>query len=307
MSCSLVANDADEAVCANCGVVSSDAVKLKDCTACLLVKYCGVDCQMAHRKQHKKACKQRAEELKDEQLYSQGRERSEDDFCMICTLPIPLPMESSSVRRGCCLKRVCHGCDLAAQKRGMSDCAFCRTPTPDAATSLRMIQKRVKKKDPAAMCNLGKEYFNGGGHCGLKKNTARALELFSEAADLGSIEAHHCLGCQYLNGVGVPKDEAKAVHYWETAATQGDVRARHDLGLLEYYHCNNYERAVRHWLISAKVGHEGSLKMIQESFRDGGATKAQYVEALKGYQDAIEEMRSPEREEAKRLRQQGRY
>ena len=57
--------------CANCGTKSSDAVKLKNCTACHLVKYCSVDCQKSHRKQHKGACKKRAAELKDEQLYSQ--------------------------------------------------------------------------------------------------------------------------------------------------------------------------------------------------------------------------------------------
>ena len=50
--------------CANCGKESSDAVKLKNCTACRLVKYCSVDCQKSHRKQHKKACKQRAAELR---------------------------------------------------------------------------------------------------------------------------------------------------------------------------------------------------------------------------------------------------
>ena len=56
------------------------------------MKYCGVDCQRAHRKQHKKACKLRAAELKAERLYGQGHERPEGDFCPICTLPIPLPM-----------------------------------------------------------------------------------------------------------------------------------------------------------------------------------------------------------------------
>ncbi|EJK76424.1 hypothetical protein THAOC_01812 [Thalassiosira oceanica] len=39
-------------------------------TACLpsrqVVKYCGADCQRAHRKLHKKVCKQRTAELKDE-------------------------------------------------------------------------------------------------------------------------------------------------------------------------------------------------------------------------------------------------
>ena len=52
-----------EDVCANCGKQGSDT-KLKDCTACRLVKYCGVECQKAHRKQHKKTCKKRAAELK---------------------------------------------------------------------------------------------------------------------------------------------------------------------------------------------------------------------------------------------------
>ncbi|EJK50901.1 hypothetical protein THAOC_29984 [Thalassiosira oceanica] len=75
MSCVPVVDDGAE-VCANCGAMASDTVKLKSCTACRLVKYCGVDCQRAHRKQHKKACKKRAAELKDEELYSQGRERN---------------------------------------------------------------------------------------------------------------------------------------------------------------------------------------------------------------------------------------
>ena len=63
------------AVCANCGKHGDGeggVVKLKNCTACLLVKYCSVDCQKAHRKHHKKACRQRVAELKDEQLFSQG-------------------------------------------------------------------------------------------------------------------------------------------------------------------------------------------------------------------------------------------
>ena len=56
--------DGGNEACANCGKHGSDAVKLKHCTACRLVRYCGVDCQKAHRKQHKKACKKREGELK---------------------------------------------------------------------------------------------------------------------------------------------------------------------------------------------------------------------------------------------------
>ncbi|EJK52236.1 hypothetical protein THAOC_28513, partial [Thalassiosira oceanica] len=69
MSCFVPVADDDNEVCANCGTAASDSVKLRDCAACRLVKYCGVDCQRAHRKQHKKVCKQRVAELKDEELY----------------------------------------------------------------------------------------------------------------------------------------------------------------------------------------------------------------------------------------------
>ena len=101
-----VADDGDEAhACANCGKLASDNIKLKDCTACRLVKYCGVDCQQAHRKQHKKACKQRAAKLKDEKLYNQGHERPEDlpDLHSAYTLPHA---------RTCSVQRLLHEIDL---------------------------------------------------------------------------------------------------------------------------------------------------------------------------------------------------
>jgi hypothetical protein len=52
--------------CASCGKTELFGVKLKFCTACKLVKYCGVECQKNHRPEHKKACKKRAAELKSQ-------------------------------------------------------------------------------------------------------------------------------------------------------------------------------------------------------------------------------------------------
>ena len=54
-------------------------------------------------------------------------------------------------------------------------------------------------------------------------------------------------------------------------------------------------------MISAKMGYEDSLNAIKAMFKAGLATKEQYAEALLGYRDAVEEMKSPQREEAKRL------
>ena len=286
--------------CANCGNTGSEIVKLKDCTACRLVKYCGVDCQKAHRKLHKKACKKRAAELKDEQLYGQGHERPEGDFCPICTLAIPLPMNKHSVFESCCMKRICKGCSMAAEKRGMLDCAFCRTPPPKSgAESLAMLRARVEKRDPEAIHNLGQKYREGD--LGLQKDMRKGIKLYTEAAELGSIEALYNLGVLHFHGNGVEQDSIKAVQLWTKAAMQGHVQSRYNLGCFEVEK-RNHDRAVRHLLISAKMGDKGTIESIKKMYMAGLATKEQYAEALKGYQDAVEEMKSHDRDEAKRLR-----
>ena len=300
MSCSSLGKANGKAACANCGVVSSDTVKLKDCTACRLVKYCSVDCQKAHRKQHKKACKQRVAELKDEELYSQGHDRLEGDFCPICTLPIPLPISEHSGFNVCCMKMICIGCNDAALKRGMRDCPFCRANRPDNdADELAMIQARAEKNDPVAINNLAERYCFG--ELGLQKDMRKAVELWTEAAELGSVVALYDLGLVYRNGEGgVHEDMAKAVHFWSKAAMQGHVESRHNLGCIEGEK-GNWDRAVRHFLISAKMGHMASVEMVKKMFMRRIATKDKYAEALKGYQDAVEETKSHDRDEVKIL------
>ena len=285
-------------VCANCGKEGNDAVKLKDCAACLLVKYCSVDCQKAHRKLHKKTCKERAVELKDERLYGQGHKWPEQDFCPICLLPLPLPTQEHSNLYACCSKMVCDGCCHEAWKIGLDNaCPFCRSPTPKTGMEvLEMVLKRVAAKDPVAMRRLGDFYFCG--EFGLAKDESRAIELISEAAKLGSTAALYKVGVAYYAGLGgVSQDKAKGIRCLESAAMQGDADSRHMLGYIEEDN-RNVDRAVRHYMISAKMGHKDSLDTIRKMFANRLATRAQYAETLKGYQDAMEEMKSPERDEA---------
>ncbi|EJK51930.1 hypothetical protein THAOC_28853 [Thalassiosira oceanica] len=53
--------------------------------------------------------------------------------------------------------------------------------------------------------------------------------------------------------------------------------------------------------MSAKMGHEDSVQNVKRAFKSGFATKEQYAEALRGYQDAMDEMNSHDRDEAKAL------
>ena len=132
---------------------------------------------------------------------------------------------------------------------------------------------------------------------GLQQDIPRAMELWTEAARLGDSNAHYRLGFRYCNGKDVQQDVARSIRHYQHAAIKGHSTSRHNLGYLEY-RSGNHELAVRHWMISAKMGYELSLNGIKDMFMKGLATKAQYAEALRGYQDAVEETKSTQREEA---------
>ena len=181
----------------------------------------------------------------------------------------------------------------------MRGCPFCRTPVPtDDASALARIQKRVHKGDAEAINHLGNTYYYG--ELGLTQDVPRAIELWTEAAELGSLEAHGRLGLVYYTGNGAEEDKARGINHWQQAAMQGHASSRNNIGVVEYGN-KNYDLAVQHYMISAKMGYEPSLNKIKEMFMEGHATKAQYTEVLRGYQGALEEMKSPQREEAKRL------
>ena len=134
----------------------------------------------------------------------------------------------------------------------------------------------------------------------MPKDVRRAVELYTEAAELGSNDALCHLGVAYHRGIGAEEDKGKGAEYFKKAAMRGHVASRHNLGCYEGEK-GNHNRAVRHLLISVKVGDKESLEMIKNVFMAGLATKEQYAEALKGYQGAVEETKSHDRDEAKRL------
>ena len=147
-----------------------------------------------------------------------------------------------------------------------------------------------------AIYHLGHHYYRSGQH-GLEKDVARAVKLYERAAELGLKKAHFSLGCVYYEGTEVDKDTVKAILHWEAAAVEGDVGARNFLGIIEY-NDGNYGLALQHWMIDAKMGDQHSLHKIKLMFMEGLATKADYAEALRGHHSAVEEMRSPDREQA---------
>ena len=286
-------------VCANCGQEGGASIRLKNCTACYLVKYCSIQCQKFHREQHKWECRKRAAELKDEALFSQGHECSFGD-CPICMLPLPPDMTSGALLNTCCMNYICCGCGLAAYERGTNDvCAFCREPgASEDAVILDQVQRRVDASDAEAMLSLGQRYLFGQN--GLQTDETRGMQLLREAANLNSVNAHFHLGLFHATGdYGAEKDVTRAMHHYEIAAKAGHPGARTNLGVIEEVERMNYGRALKHYMIAAKMGKNDALGNIQDLHKIGHATKEEYAEALIGYQQAAEEMKSDLREKFK--------
>ena len=285
-----------DAVCANCGIAGIDDIKLEDCDGCDLVKYCSDKCQENHRKQHEQECSKRKVELDDKQLFTQPG-ISYLGECPICFLPLSLD-PSKSTLMGCCCKILCDGCANANRNReieaGLEQrCAFCREPVPESEEEYeKRLMKRIKENDPVAMTIMGKQKEEEG-------DFVKALQYYTNAVELGDVLAYYRLGNLYDKGNGVEEDTKKAVYHWEQAAIGGHPNSRALLAAHEMEN-GNIERAVKHLIINANLGHEKSMKWLWECYKNGDITKEDLEGTLRTHQAAIDEMKSPEREAAEK-------
>ena len=266
---------------------------LKECKACKLVKYCNVDCQVAHRSMHKEACRKRADELFDEKLYADPPRR---EGCPICCLPLPL-LRGEIKYQPCCGKTICLGCFYCLTR----DCfPFCNTPEArkQEEAKERLLERVEKYNDPEAINLLGTYYKSG--ECGCDIDHVKAVELFGRASELGCANGHLNLGDLYLLGEGIEKNKKKAIHHYQIAAMLGKELARHYLGIIELED-ENMERGMRHFMIAAKCGYGHSLDEVKIGYTQGVVTKDNFEKALRAYQASREETKSEQRDRAPAL------
>jgi tetratricopeptide (TPR) repeat protein len=305
--------------CADCGKEEGGGVSLKACTACMLVMYCNADCQRNHWPKHKKECKERAAELRDEALFKEPPAKEE---CPICFLPmlnqllacISLPpatimsvpisdyekneaneelaSKASEQYYSCCGKSICRGCVYSFGKSGNSvKCPFCneRTSGKTDEEAVAEMMKRSEAKDAGAMCQLGCYYYDGSG--GLQQDRTKAFELWKQAAELGDSQAHYQLGDEYHE----EGDLKKAKFHYETAAMAGHEVARYFLGYLEHK-LGNKERAVKHWKIAASSGNYHAMSSMLVVFKKGLVSRESIDSTLAAYNTSCADMRSEARD-----------
>jgi len=286
-------NDATTlSVCANCGKKGDEDNSLKFCGACKLVKYCSATCQKAHRPMHKKECKKRAAELRDEKLFKEV----EPEECPICMLTMPLE-DKASLFHACCGKSICSGCIYTmAMNEDKDICPFCRMP--EAASdeeAMQRMKKLMDKGNPESILGIGGYYAFG--YNGLQQNWAKSNELMLKAGDLGCSKGYYNLAMSYEQGDGVEVDMKKAKEYYEQAAMMGNVEAKYDLGSLEGK-SGNYRRSVQYYMVAAKAGKKGALDKVKIGFRNGLVTKDEYESTLRAHQQRLDEMKSDARDSA---------
>eukprot|EP00984_Skeletonema_dohrnii_P013406 scaffold5549_cov79-Skeletonema_dohrnii-CCMP3373.AAC.9 len=284
--------------CASCGIAEVDDIKLMECADCDLVRYCSDKCQQDHRPDHEAICKDRAAELREEILFRQP-ESSHLGDCPICCLPLPLD-PNKYVKYFCCSKVICCGCTTSNMMRQFDEglplvCPFCRhlSSESEEEESDRQNKKRCEANDPFALREEGRTHFVDGEY-------ERAFEYFTKAADLGEVVAQFNLSLMYREGRGVEKDKGKELYYAEEAAIGGHPTARCRLGCHEGGN-SRYDRAVKHWIIAAKLGHDDSVQRLKGMYKSGYVSKEDFASALRGHQAAVDATKSPQREEAEKL------
>ena len=280
--------------CANCGKGEEESNNLKACVACKMVKYCNRDCQIAHRKQHKKACKKRAAELYDEKLFKEV-EREE---CPICLLPMPIDTRES-IFHVCCGKNICNGCCYEmVLSEGKDLCPFCRAQTRAMSPHehVKRMKKLIDNGNALAFYQLGGYYERGLN--GVPQDSRKAVELYLKAGQHGCPGGYFNLGMSYDEGEGVEVDKKKAKHYYELAAIGGSIQARNNLGCMEG-EAGNEQRALKHLTLAAKAGNKLSLDIVKDGFMGGMITKDEYENTLRLYQARQDEMKSDARDKAR--------
>ena len=326
--------------CSACGKESDTAHK---CMNCECVWYCDKDCQMEHRREHRKECQSIEAELDRRRgKLDLGEEvdlgplpdlapREECPICM-CVLPLSIDLHEYSF---CCGKTLCRACDYWHEKKNEEmaaevgqtpsplTCAFCRTAVPRSNEGyLVQLRKRVEQKDPFALYCMAMVY--GIGQFGLSVDVAKCAELLRESAALGFPVAQFNLGMRDIN-----ENKEEGLRHLEAAADGGDVISRYYLGIMlhidgdaEGGHLGgtrhnvgcydskngNYVAAMRHYRLAASRGYKPAMSDIIGCFEEGVLRHGDLAETLQNFYLARSELRNDDRDRyIEHLKEIGKY
>lgn len=132
-----------------------------------------------------------------------------------------------------------------------------------------------------------------------KKSPAKAVEMYSKAADHGYVPAQYCLALSYLDGDGVEKAESKADESFSKSiagltelANSGMPEAQLYLGCC-YYNGDvvgqSYAEAVKWYSKTAEQGIADARLNLGVCYYIGNGVVQSYSEAVRWFRKAAEQ------------------
>ena len=99
----------------------------------------------------------------------------------------------------------------------------------------------------------------------------------------------------YQKGQGVKKDTNNVLYQLDQVAIGGHslARWRYNLGAYEW-RSGRQERAVKHYIIAANLGHDLALETLREAYKKGCVSKEDFWLFVHKYQAAVDATKSEE-------------
>jgi len=242
-----------------------------------------------------------AAELRQEALF---KESPPEEDCPICNIRFPMKNETCTL--ACCGKSMCIGCMV----QNMDECPFCEEDLQQFNSDTEGIISRLLDRihhssddqDKMQALNMLASSYDTG-ESDLTQDSKMAHQLWMEAVELGgSKDAHYNLSqsySEYHKERGVEKDDKKELYHLEEAAMLGDAAARCELGKYEAAR-GNWDRAKKHWMLSAAAGCEGCMERIKRGKKKGAVSNDEYKKTLRAHRKSLNLTRSAQRDAARK-------
>ena len=173
-----------------------------------------------------------------------------------------------------------------------------------AAPEIRALVPALEQKRDAARAKAEAEaaekarrqererLFEEGVAAGKAGDHEKELDLYRQAAELGSPTAAFNCGVMYATGEGTPKDETKASEWYRRAAELGSPKAQFNLAMRLRIGQGVEKDAARalEWMCkAAEAGHARAQEECGDMYRDGEGAPKDPARALSWYEKAAEQ------------------
>ncbi|EJK67891.1 hypothetical protein THAOC_11004 [Thalassiosira oceanica] len=223
------------------------------------------------------------------------REPPPPQECDICSLPMGCSANRSI--EGSAAISLCHYSNSTVH--GSRCCPYCRQGYTDVESEKKNVVRRAKaKKDPHSILLIAsmRQY----GINGFEQDEKKAFKELVESAELGSRDACCVIGHSYAEGSGVERNMNLAKYWYQIAAVRGCSTSRVELANFDLKE-KDPESAVRHLMISCRLGDDDGLNLLGKLYRGGlkkkdpCVTKDQYARALRSHKEFADSMKSDSR------------